>query len=189
MRFIVKYVILLVLTVNLHSQTRHIVRIEQELIFKSLELAKSQVGVKEVGNNGGKQVTEYLQSVGLRAGNPWCMSFQYWCFYKTAKVNPIPRSGHCVTVFNGLRKKSIETKPATTIQVGDLLFWANVQNFGHVARIIEVGAGGWVYTIEGNTSSGVKGSQDDGDGVYIRKRNYLHPLGNKRFLGLVGFYE
>ena len=152
MRVIAKYVILLVLTVNLHSQTRHIVRIEKGLNLQSLELAKSQVGVKEVGNNGGKQVTAYLQSVGLRAGNPWCMSFQYWCFYKTAKVNPIPRSGHCVTVFNGLRKKSIETKPATTIQVGDLLFWANVQNFGHVARITEVSAGGWVYTIAGNTS-------------------------------------
>jgi hypothetical protein len=41
--------------------------------------------------------------------------------------------------------------------------------FGHVGFVVEWrGKSG--TTVEGNTSSGLKGSQNDGDGVYMRKR-------------------
>ena len=38
-------------------------------------IAKGFIGTREVGNNGGPQVTRFLKSVGLRPGNPWCAAF------------------------------------------------------------------------------------------------------------------
>jgi len=48
---------------------------------KAMEIALSQVGVREVGgNNRGPDVEKYLASVGLGPGYAWCAAFVVWCY-------------------------------------------------------------------------------------------------------------
>src|SRR5688572_30465099 len=47
-----------------------------------------QLGVRESGgNNQGWKIEQYLQSVGLPPGNPWCTAYVHWvleqCGYRT----------------------------------------------------------------------------------------------------------
>ena len=59
---------------------------DSPLITKVLETAASQEGVREhpLGSNSGPEVNQYLASVGLGAGDPWCAAFVYWCFKKAS---------------------------------------------------------------------------------------------------------
>jgi hypothetical protein len=54
---------------------------------KVLEVALSQVGVEERprGSNRGPEVEQYLASVHLPPGNPWCAAFVSWCVREAVK--------------------------------------------------------------------------------------------------------
>ncbi|NUL81911.1 MAG: CHAP domain-containing protein [Armatimonadetes bacterium] len=154
-----------------------------EIVKTTLAVAASQVGVKELGTNAGPQVTAYLKSTGLPAGNPWCMAFVNWCEEQAAKQlgrkSIIPNTASC-DVFHNWAKKNNLLKSAP--QQGDCFLIYKVltpQSFDatHVGFVLDVvkdeaGTIVRVKTIEGNTNSG--GSRE-GDGVYRRSR----PLGPK----------
>ena len=54
-------------------------------------------------------------------------------------------------------------------QVGDQVFFGDYGNEGHTGFVVEVN-GDFIYTIEGNTSSGY-GVESNGDGVYLKRYN------------------
>ena len=54
-------------------------------------------------------------------------------------------------------------------QVGDQVFFGDCGNEGHTGFVVEVN-GDFIYTIEGNTSSGY-GVESNGDGVYLKRYN------------------
>ena len=73
-------------------------------------------------------------------------------------------------------------------QVNDLIVWKHSNNWtGHVERVIEVLDKGNVRTVGANTNNGKSGSQREGNGIFIRKRNVKHILGRLKVRGLVGF--
>ena len=51
-----------------------------ELRKQLLEIAESQIGIRELtGNNDGKEIEAYLKSVNLGKGYAWCVAFVVWC--------------------------------------------------------------------------------------------------------------
>jgi len=189
-------VIFLVLTATIESLSsiKYLIPCKTNLIKASRDSAIAQVGVREkTEKNDGFKVEQYLKSVGRFKGDAYCAAGQYWCFYSAcldlkyplADI-PIYRTGSTVTMFN----KAIRTghKIIPVPSDNDLIFWRKPNEWkGHVERIIEVMKAGWIKTVGFNTSSGNNGSQDDGEGVYFRKRNINHFLGRMVLRGFIGF--
>lgn len=199
MRFLLGILIFLFSLLLCSAGVRYEVPADTLLLELSKRVLISQIGITEkTGHNDGKEVEGYLKSVGLKKGNPWCAAFQYWGFkvshdflayigYQTEI--PIPRTGHANSQFNYIKKHGYKTDYKA--QINDLLDWwntpGNLMSSGHEARVIKVDMAGWVYTIEGNTSNGLRGSQREGNGAFIRHRNIYDRIGGLRVRGLGGF--
>jgi|GEM_PF-431307 len=172
------------------AKSRYKLECSPILAEKSLELMASQVGVIEAtGKNDGLLVEEYQDSTGLNKGDAWCAALVYWSFSIYTSIcnpNPLDKSGLAIRPFQKARR--LGKKTHYSVQKGDLIIWQVKNSWqGHVGRVWEVGKAGWITTIEGNTNNGKRGSEREGNGVFMRKRNYIHPLGRMGILGLVGF--
>jgi hypothetical protein len=163
--------------------------------WSSLYVVKRQIGVREkTGQNDGPQVSAYLRSVGLSAGNPWCMAVQYWAFDQVTSTPPILRSGLVRAVWNDAVTQYRASAQGRTASAsldysrdGDLIVWGFLTSTsGHVERQIATARAGWVLTAAGNTTSGDRGNQRDGGGMYQRRRNLRHPLGRMVVFGVIG---
>ncbi len=172
------------------SQTKYEIPCKEYLLCLSRDSLIAQIGVKEkTGNNDGYKVEQYLKSVGLKKGNPYCAAGQYWCFAVNA-INandiPIPKSGLAISPFNYAKKhgKKVDYIPA----IDDLLIWNIARTIkGHIERITKVVNAKFVWTGGFNTSNGLKGSQADGNGVFPRVRDLFNPIARLLVKGLVGF--
>ena len=126
-----------------------------------VKLAENEIGVRERnGNNSGPRVEEYLRTVGLKSGQPWCAAFVSWVY---AKSNfPKPRSGWSPDLLPTGRL-------ARSALPGNILgiYFSEYRRIAHVGLITRQD-GDWVTSVEGNTN--VTGSRE-GDGVYLKKRH------------------
>ena len=126
-----------------------------------LNIACGQLGVTE--SPAGSNRTKYGKWMGLD-GQPWCMSFVQWCFHQAG--TPLPhKTGSCSALLNWYQKN----RPDCVVkdpQPRDIIIY----NFGHTG-IVESASTTTITAIEGNTSPGQPGSQDNGGGVYRRQRN------------------
>ena len=126
-----------------------------------LNIACGQLGVTE--SPAGSNRTKYGKWMGLD-GQPWCMSFVQWCFHQAG--TPLPhKTGSCSALLNWYQKNRPECVVKDP-QHGDIIIY----NFGHTG-IVESASTTTITAIEGNTSPGQSGSQDNGGGVYRRQRN------------------
>jgi len=165
--------------------------IASPLVTESHTIMMSEVGKAESGINRGI-ADKYNRAIGNPLGSPYCQAGLYWCYLEAARslgmsasVIPMPRNGMANSTFDFFRKSGYKT--AYKASVHDFIIWRSPKNYtGHIERIIAVGKAGWVTTVGFNTSPGTRGSQSNGDGVYIRKRNIRHPLASKRIRGLAG---
>ena len=138
------------------------------------ELAATKLGIREVGaNNHGPWVKKFLGAVGLPEGYAWCDAFQSFEMEGVAGHKlPIESASVAQTYATGKSLGWAVSKPAR----GDLVcydFDGDGQfddHIGLVLKVLSVGPMLTLQTIEGNTSSGVTGSQGDGDGVFVRSR-------------------
>ena len=137
-----------------------------------LEVAKGELGNTE--SPAGSNRTKYGKWMGLD-GQPWCMSFVQWCCAQAENQLPY-RTGSCSALLDWYRAHQPD-RIIQDPQPGDIIIY----NFGHTG-IVERAAAGTVTAIEGNTSPGSTGSQDNGGGVYRRTRNktlvkaYIRPF-------------
>ena len=126
-----------------------------------LTIAAGELGTTE--SPAGSNRTKYGKWMGLD-GQSWCMSFVQWCFAQAG--TPLPyRTGSCGALLDWYKKHRPECL-VTDPLAGDIIIY----NFGHTG-IVESAARTTVTAIEGNTSAGDKGSQDNGGGVYRRQRS------------------
>lgn len=140
-----------------------------------IALEEAWSGVHEVGgNNRGPRIREYLKEVRLGEGYAWCDAFVSWCLHRAAGgVHiPIESAGVIVTWFAAKRLGWLVSRPLR----GDLILfdfdgdrWHD-DHIGFIEKVLRLGPVYIIRTIEGNTSSGKKGSQSDGDGVFRRVR-------------------
>jgi hypothetical protein len=132
------------------------------LLLTTLKIALHEVGVKEVppASNRGPRVEEYLKSVRLSAGNPWCAAFVYWCFEEASarlnRVNPLPRTGSCMSHWNNTRGEKISARQALDnpdlINPGDVFIISLKGGKGHTGIVYDM-CGGEIVTIEGNSNA------------------------------------
>jgi hypothetical protein len=172
---------------------RYLLPSSLQIVDDSRKVMLSQVGTKEAtGRNDGVQIEKYLGSVKIYVPAPYCAAFVYFCFAEVAcdiTQIPIPRTAVANNIYNYARKKGVLANYAPAID--DLITWKYSNSWsGHIERIYEIHKAGWVLTVGANTSNGKTGSQREGNGVFIRRRNIYHPVGRMFVRGLVGWkYE
>ena len=140
------------------------------MIEKVINIAKKYVGVCEDPPNSNKVVfnTKFYGREVSGANYPWCCAF-IWCVFNEAGID-IKRTASCMMLGDWFKQEGKYHKDNP--QVGDIVFfkfsgssrWTN-----HVGLVVEVN-GNTLTTIEGNTSSDNKGSQNNGGMVAIRTR-------------------
>ncbi|MBD5169226.1 MAG: CHAP domain-containing protein [Oscillibacter sp.] len=131
------------------------------MVRDPLKVAQGELGSTE--SPAGSNRTKYGKWMGLD-GQPWCMSFVQWCFYQAGYTLPY-KTGSCSDLLNWYRKNKPECI-VTVPKARDIVIY----NFGHTG-ILESAVAGTVTVVEGNTSVGAAGSQDNGGGVYTRTRS------------------
>ena len=128
-----------------------------------------QVGVKEESRNRGKWIDRFITWVKL---NPlgrfaWCAAaVSAWS--DLAEANYGPKTGRAA-VRNWAKWAKEDNRLGFRPQRGDLFYWLNADGTGHMGIITDA-TPEFIDSIEANTSSGKKGSQRDGDGLYRRTR-------------------
>ena len=137
---------------------------------KVIEIAKKYVGVTEYPPNSNNVIfnTKFYGREVSGANYPWCCAF-IWYIHNEAGVD-IKKTASCAEL--GTWFKNNGKFKTSAPKVGDIVFfkfsgssrWTN-----HVGIVIEVN-GNTLTTIEGNTSSDNKGSQNNGGMVAIRTR-------------------
>jgi hypothetical protein len=153
----------------------------KRLVARTLEIAQSQVGVREVGTtNTGVQVNKYLASVGLGPGSPWCAAFVFYCINQAAKdigvPNPFVRSAYCPDLESWAKRHGCLY---STPEAGDVFLHYSKPSGERYRRASHTGfvtaVDGQVKTIEGNTNT--SGSRS-GIGVFRLTRS----LANMKFI-------
>lgn len=126
------------------------------------------------GHNDGPEVESFLKSVGRKKGDSWCAAFVSYCLIIGNVKEPTIRSGlaRAFKRSNNLIDANDVLRGIKKIPPGSIVGWEKGNTiFGHIGFVLTGWNKQYGITIEGNTSSGVKGSQSDGDGVYIRSRS------------------
>jgi hypothetical protein len=195
MKVITLYIaLILISSVNLMSWDRYIIEVDDyQLLHTSRQIMMNQVGlVEKTGKNDGAHITLYMNSCYLSGKKQYayCAAGQSWCLSRAAIILqlPYPFSKHSA-VANFYYEDAVAIGVLDTISavsIDDLIIWKHrTGRTGHIERIISTDKG--IFTVGFNTSNGKTGSQREGNGIFIRKRNLNSPLGRMRLRGLVGF--
>lgn len=132
-----------------------------------VQIALSQVGVREHGQNAGPEVEKYLREVGLGPGYSWCGAFVAWVFAEAVR-----QGGYDDLVGPPLFKGSagaLRTLALNPMLRVDQPVWPGIyvldhgDGKGHVGFGIEPLANGIFRDVSGNTNSA--GSRE-GDSVW-----------------------
>lgn len=133
---------------------------------KALQIAASQIGYRERGNNR----TKYHPDMGLGYGQPWCACFTSWVLWKAgfskAELKSMLGSNLFLVygIMNHIKKRGMwKSSP----RPGDLAIFT----YSHIEIVEKVLSNGKIQTIGGNTTSGSRGSQNNGDGVWRKVRD------------------
>lgn len=183
---------LLFISIKIYSFERYELKCPESLIMKSRVVMMNQVGTLEKTNrNDGTAIKQYLESVGLSEGYPYCAAGQYFSFLKATellgmdkKLIPIKRTGLALEIFHHSKKFGVRT--VWHPKIDDLIVWRKANSgFGHIERIISVMPKGWVRTVAFNTSIIIGNKKIEG--VFVKKRNLYHRLYGMTIRGLTGF--
>ena len=146
-----------------------------------VDAAKSQLNYRETGNNN----TIFGKWYGLN-NNPWCAMFVSWCYDQAGSVSKVAAQtkkgfASCDAGFKWFTKKN-KIVPVGQAQAGDLVFFQFDKDAqaDHVGICASNDGKGFLMVYEGNTSSDSKGSQSNGDGVFLKKRSYSLIMGVAR---------
>ena len=146
-----------------------------------VDIAKSQLNYRETGNND----TIYGKWFGLN-NQPWCAMFVSWCYDQAGLVSKVAAQNKkgfasCDAGLKWFTKKN-KIVPVGQAQPGDLVFFQFDKDAqaDHVGICASNDGKGFLMVYEGNTSADSKGSQSNGDGVFLKKRSYSLIMGVAR---------
>jgi cell wall-associated NlpC family hydrolase len=146
-----------------------------------VDIAKSQLNYRETGNND----TIYGKWFGLN-NQPWCAMFVSWCYDQAGLVSKVAAQtkkgfASCDAGLKWFTKKN-KIVPVGQAQPGDLVFFQFDKDAqaDHVGICASNDGKGFLMVYEGNTSGDSKGSQSNGDGVFLKKRSYSLIMGVAR---------
>ena len=150
---------------------------------KHLQIAYSYIGTTEkTGNNDGPKIEYILKRQGGAKGASYCSFFVSMCIDSAKVKEPSVRPGMAIG-FKG--KNSI---PANDVLIGKtrvppgtiVIFRKGETIYGHTGFVYDWGKR-YGVTVEGNTSSGITGSQANGDGIWMRRRE-IQPMNYFRII-------
>lgn len=132
---------------------------------KVLKIAASQIGYAERRGNR----TKYWTDLKINQGQPWCGGFTTWCLWKAgyslSKIKSMV-GGNPYHVFSMRAYAKRHGRWKSSPRPGDLV----VFSYSHVGLVEKVFGKHNIQTIEGNTSGGSRGSQNNGGMVARRRR-------------------
>ena len=138
-----------------------------------LDLCKTSLGYTEGTNND----TTFGKWYGLN-NQPWCAMAASKMYFDAGMIKAVANTKKGFASCDAWLKyltKSNQLVPIGQAQAGDIVFFqfdedAQPDHVGIVKShntVLKV-----LYVYEGNTSSGKGGSQSNGDGYYLKKRDY-----------------
>jgi hypothetical protein len=126
-----------------------------------IPIALAELWVREQTNkNDGKRVEEYLSTVGLKKGEPYCAAFVSWVFKQAGYA--MPRTAWSPALFPTSRL----VKAAMPGNVFGIYFPA-MKRIAHCGLVVS-SRSDWITTVEGNTDAS---GRREGGGVYQRLRH------------------
>ena len=145
---------------------------------KHLDTAMKYVGFKERGYNRGSLPDKCNKLAGVPMKSSWCATFVNFVL-KSSGIDMHVK--HPARARSYITSKSIDAKRVARgwviVPKGWLVIFANgnyadyeLDKAGHIGFTAIEWRGPKGKTVEANTPSGAKGSQADGDGVYIKTR-------------------
>lgn len=139
------------------------------LAARALQIAMSQLHVRETGRNEGPEVNVYLaEGGGLDPGYKWCASFCAWALRRAARELGLPVPSRASSIGKLWQRynewfTSIPAPGAVFLHLSDP---TDPWSPGHCGFVVGI-RGDELETVEGNTNAA--GSRE-GDGVYLRTR-------------------
>lgn len=134
-----------------------------------VNIAKSQIGIKETGTNNVKYNTWYYgRPVNGRAGTSeyaWCVTFECWCANQIGILGSlIPKCNNVGVLRDWYKVRGLyHLRGSYTPQKGDLIIFRNASHTGIVERV----ESGKIWTIEGNSKDKVSNN------TYLRTDSYI----------------
>lgn len=136
-----------------------------------IRTAESQIGKTEYPKDS--NLTAYGAEYGLN-GYPWCVMFLWWCFRKAGETEAFFGGGKTASCGQLLRyyRERGQTAGAYEAEPGDILIlnFSGTEDTEHCGIVTKNLGGGRYQTVEGNTSPGAEGSQDNGGSVAVKTR-------------------
>jgi len=162
----------------------------EEVQQRIVELAKSYVGIKEVGKNAGFSSEDFearMRKLGWIPGQAWCAYFAKLLWleaYQGSEIHSTLKnvlSGGVIQTFRNAKGSPL-LKVADMPVVGGLVLFEVGAGKGHEGVCITVRDEFRIGTVEGNTNA--VGSRD-GDGVLERQRSLDVNTKKWRYLGCI----
>jgi hypothetical protein len=160
---------------HVKARRRQIKRLQVGPVKKFLKLCIAHAGEHEVGfSNTGPQIDKWEAECGMR-GQPYCAMFLMYFYHRATGRQLGAGYAYTPNILNAAKQGvDFDLVHGSNYKPGDWVLY----NFGSSAPVQHVGAIMHVRnpatkdfeTIEGNTSPGNGGSQDNGGGIYIRNR-------------------
>lgn len=149
-------------------------------------VASGCIGVTEIGgDNKGPLVELFQATVGRPEGQSWCLDFLQACIAYVEEIKEIESALPATELCMGLWTYAPSENKSDTPKLSDLVVWQYGDTMhGHVGLISDISANGdFITTIEGNTT-GSKGLDTNGDGVFQKTRRRFG-MGQFRELGFL----
>lgn len=139
-----------------------------------INVARGELGKTE-HPPGSNHVTYWNEYDKRMQGQPWCVCFLWWCFQHAGEGSAFfggAKTASCGTLYRWYKEQGL-TVPKHDARPGDIVIlnFKGTSETQHCGLVVDVEDGNWAQTIEGNTSPGLEGSQDNG-GCVARKIRY-----------------
>lgn len=145
-----------------------------------VRIALNFVGTHERGYNRGPEIDRWNRHVGNPLGSSYCGAFVGYCDDSAGVISPRP-SGLAIgyRIRGSIRAEDV-LAGRVLVPDGSIFIMQHTGSWhGHTGFVIQQLSNRRFETVEANTSSGVRGSQDDGDGVWRRFRE-IQPFSHFR---------
>lgn len=156
----------------LGNRLHHRDLLNQQAQQKILNIARSQLDVRETGrNNYGKEIKAYLAYTHLPEGYSYCAAFVSWVFGKAGYAEP--RTAWSPSLFP---KNKIVREPVPADVLG--IYYPSQKRIAHCGLVEQVHHD-WIISIEANTNAD---GSNDGNGNYRKWRHRKTIYGFARWL-------
>lgn len=145
-----------------------------------INVARGELGKTE-HPPGSNHVTYWNEYDERMQGQPWCVCFLWWCFQHAGERSAFfggAKTASCGTLYRWYKAQGL-TVPKHDVKPGDIVIlnFKGTAETQHCGIVVDAGFGNWVQTVEGNTSPGMEGSQDNGGSVALKIRTMAQIVG------------